>query len=125
MPRYDYRCPEGHRFERTASMAEGARQDCPACGRSSAKVPSRVAFLGGADAGLSMEQMPQTWRGTHGANPEYVGQLQRQWETRRKLEDKHEELQGDRRPILAHEGHYHDAPLRAGDVPGPAKEDPQ
>ena len=63
--------------------------------------------------------MPQTWRGTYEGNPEYVGQLRRQWETRQKLEDKYEELRGDRRPVLAHEGRYHGAPLRAGDpIPG-------
>ena len=63
--------------------------------------------------------MPQTWRGTYEGNPEYVGQLRRQWEARQKLEDKYEELRGDRRPVLAHEGRYHGAPLRAGDpVPG-------
>ena len=63
--------------------------------------------------------MPQTWRGTYEGSPEYVGQLRRQWETRQKLEDKYEELRGDRRPVLAHEGRYHGAPLRAGDpIPG-------
>jgi hypothetical protein len=66
-----------------------------------------------------MEQMPQTWRGTYEGNPEYVGQLRRQWERRQKLEDTYEELRGDRRPVLAHEGRYHGAPLRAGDpIPG-------
>jgi len=44
-----------------------------------------------------------------------VGQLRRQWETRRRLEGKYEELRSDRRPVLAHEGRYHGAPLRAGD----------
>jgi hypothetical protein len=66
-----------------------------------------------------MEQMPQTWRGTYEGQPEYVGQLRRQWEARQKLEDKYEELRGDRRPVLAHEGRYHGAPLRAGEqAPG-------
>ena len=32
-----------------------------------------------------------------------------------KLEDKYPELRGDQRPVLAHEGQYHDHPLRAGD----------
>jgi hypothetical protein len=63
--------------------------------------------------------MPQTWRGTYEGHPEYVRQLRRQWEARQKLEDKYEELRGDRRPVLAHEGRYHGAPLRAGE-PAPA-----
>ena len=57
-----------------------------------------------------MDQMPQTWRGTYEGNPEYVGQLRRQWDARRKLEDKHDELRGDQRPVLAHEGHVSRGP---------------
>ena len=76
---------------------------------------------GWADPGLAMDQMPQTWRGTYEGNPEYVGQLRRQWDARQKLEDKHEELRGDRRPLFAHEGRYHAAPMRAGDpLPAPS-----
>jgi len=121
MPLYDYRCPQGHRFEKLASIAAGDRQDCPACGQASGKVPSRISLGGQANPGLAREQMPQTWRGTYEGNPEYLGQLRRQWEARRKLEEKHEELRGDQRPVLAHEGHYHVAPLRAGDpLPAPA-----
>jgi len=117
MPLYDYRCPQGHRFEKPATIAAGAWQDCPVCGQASGKVPSRISLGGQASAGLAAEQMPQTWRGTYEGNPEYLGQLRRQWEARRKLEEKHEELRGDQRPVLAHEGHYHAAPLRAGDPP--------
>jgi putative FmdB family regulatory protein len=115
MPLYDYRCPQGHAFEQLAAITARAQQDCPVCGQASGKVPSRVSLGGRADPGLAMEQMPQTWRGTYEGNPEYVGQLRRQWDARQKLEDKHDELRGDRRPVLAHEGPYHGAPLRAGD----------
>ena len=119
MPLYDYRCPQGHSFEQMATIAGRQQQPCPACGQAAAKIPSRVSLGGQASPGLGMEQMPQTWRGTYEGHPEYVGQLRRQWETRRRLEDKYEELRSDRRPVLAHEGRYHDAPLRAGDpVPG-------
>ena len=115
MPLYDYRCPQGHFFEQLATIAARAQQDCPACGQPSQKVPSRVSLSGQADPGLSREQMPQTWRGTHEGNPEYLSQLRGQWDARRKLEDKYDELRGDRRPVHAHEGRYHAAPLRAGD----------
>ena len=119
MPLYDYRCPQGHSFEQMATIAGRQQQPCPACGQAAAKIPSRVSLGGQASPGLGMEQMPQTWRGTYEGHPEYVGQLRRQWETRRRLEDKYEELRSDRRPVLAHEGRYHGAPLRAGDpVPG-------
>jgi putative FmdB family regulatory protein len=115
MPIYDYRCPHGHTFERMAAIAVSAQQNCPACGELSGKIPSRVSLGGRADPGMAMEQMPQTWRGTHEGSPEYLGQLRRQWNERQKLEEKYEELRGDRRPVLAHEGRYRAAPLRAGD----------
>ena len=44
----------------------------------------------------------------------------RQWGAREKLEEKYPELRGDQRPVLAHEGKYHDKPLRAGDPPASA-----
>lgn len=120
MPMYDYRCPQGHFFEQMATIADRAQQNCPACRQVSDKIPSRVSLAGQADPGPAMEQMPQTWRGTYEGNPEYLGRLRRQWNTRSKLEDKHPELRGDRRPVLAHEGRYHARPLRAGDPPADA-----
>ena len=120
MPLYDYCCPQGHVFEQMATIAARAQQACPACGQVSDKIPSRVTLGGRADPGPSKEQMPQTWRGTYEGNPEYLGQLRRQWGAREKLEEKYPELRGDQRPVLAHEGKYHDKPLRAGDPPARA-----
>src|SRR3569833_2779924 len=118
MPLYDYRCERGHRFEAMAPLAASDRADCP-CGAGAAKVPSRVSLGGAADAGRPMDLMPQTWRGTYEGNREYLGELRREWGARQKLEEKYPELAGDRRPVLAHEGRFHGAPLRAGDpVPG-------
>jgi putative FmdB family regulatory protein len=116
MPLYDYRCADGHRFEAMAPIAGSDRHECPVCGAEGVKVPSRISIGGLADAGRPMELMPQTWRGTYDGNREYLGQLRREWGARQKLEEKYDELRGDRRPILAHEGRYHGTPLRAGDV---------
>jgi hypothetical protein len=41
--------------------------------------------------------------------------MRRTWEQRQKLEERHPEIAGDQRPILAHEGRYEKAPLRLGD----------
>jgi hypothetical protein len=41
--------------------------------------------------------------------------MRRTWEKRQKLEERHPEIAGDQRPILAHEGRYERAPLRLGD----------
>jgi putative FmdB family regulatory protein len=114
VPLYDYRCEAGHSFEAMAPFSASERASCP-CGADGVKVPSRISLGGAADPGRSMEQMPQTWRGTYEGNREYLGQLRREWGARQKLEEKHEELRGDRRPVLAHEGRFHGAPLRAGD----------
>ena len=117
VPLYDYRCDAGHRFEAMAPMAPIAASDrhvCP-CGADGVKVPSRISIGGRADPGRPMQAMPQTWRGTHEGNREYLGELRREWGARQKLEEKYEELRGDQRPVLAHEGRFHSAPLRAGD----------
>ncbi|MGH8859713.1 MAG: zinc ribbon domain-containing protein [Jatrophihabitantaceae bacterium] len=117
---YDYRCGVGHRYERIVPLCDDTVQACPVCGDASVKVPSRVALGGTAAVGRPMELMPQTWRGTHDGNRDYVTSLRGEWDRRQRMEDKHPELQGDRRPILAHEGRYEHSPLRAGDpVPGP------
>jgi putative FmdB family regulatory protein len=118
MPLYDYRCNRGHRFEAMAPIAAADVAACP-CGADAVKVPSRVSLGGVAHAGRPMELMPQTWRGTYEGDRDYLGHLRQEWTARQKLEDRYEELRGDRRPIVAHEGRYAGAPLRAGDpVPG-------
>jgi putative FmdB family regulatory protein len=114
MPIYVYRCDCGLRFERLTSF-DAAAPGCPSCGGETRKVPAGFSLGGQADAGLSMDRMPQTWRGVYNGNPEYTGQMRRQWESRQRLEAKYPEIAGDQRPILAHEGRYHGAPLRAGD----------
>ena len=114
MPIYDYRCECGLRFERLMGR-DAAAPACPECGDATRKVPSRPALHGRADAGLSREQMPQTWRGLHNGNREYIGEMRKQWGARQRLEEKHPELAGDTRPVVAHEGRYEHAPLRAGD----------
>lgn len=128
MPIYVYRCSTedtcGLRFEQLTSFYADAPA-CPGCGGGTRKVPAGFSLGGQADrngsAGLSMDRMPQTWRGTYNGNREYTGQLRRQWENRQRLEAKYPEIAGDQRPILAHEGRYHDTPLRAGDpMPGAA-----
>ncbi len=126
MPIYELRCPEGHRFEVIQSLNE-ALPGCPSCGGPTAKVPSRFG-VGGRAAGRlppPAERMPQTWRGTYNGDREYLTSLQRSTEARRRLEQRHPELAGDSRPIVAHEGRYEGNPLRAGDPgPGPAPHDP-
>lgn len=114
MPIYVYRCDCGLRFERLAGMDTPA-PECPRCGDDMHKMPAGLRLLGQASAALSRDHMPQTWRGLYHGDREYVTRMQRQWDRRQQLEAKYPELADDTRPILAHEGRYHNAPLRAGD----------
>jgi hypothetical protein len=119
MPTYLLSCTDEHRFEVRQPFA-AALPDC-ACGQPTRKLPTTFGVMGGAALPPPAARMPQTWKGTYGGNREYLGQLRRTAEERRGLEERHPELQGDRRPILAHEGRYEGAPLRAGDpVPPPS-----
>jgi putative FmdB family regulatory protein len=46
MPTYEYRCPEGHHFERFAKMSEAAAElPCPECGKLAARQLSGGAGL--------------------------------------------------------------------------------
>ena len=45
MPTYEYRCPEGHEFERFQKMADPPRAKCPVCGRNAVRQISGGAGL--------------------------------------------------------------------------------
>jgi hypothetical protein len=68
--------------------------------------------------------MPQTWKGTHRGDRDYVTHLRRVADARRDLESRNPELAGDHRPVLAHEGRFEGSPLRAGDPAPPGPERP-
>jgi Uncharacterized protein conserved in bacteria len=114
---YDLRCGAGHVFEVIQSFT-APLPDCPTCHAPTAKLPARFGIGGAAGGTLPppAQAMPQTWRGTYNADPGYLRELRRTADQRRALEERHPELAGDRRPILAHEGRYESAPLRAGDT---------
>lgn len=59
--------------------------------------------------------MPQTWRGTYGADREYVKVLRHEADRRVRLEERHPELRGESRRIVAHEGPYAQTPLYEGE----------
>lgn len=114
MIRYDLRCAEGHRFETALPSMFSDNPDCE-CGASTSRVPSRVNATGVASPGPSRDDMPNTWRGTGNGDPELIKSWHTKMVQREKLEEKYPELAGDRRPVLAHEGAFASAPVRAGD----------
>lgn len=116
MPIYELTCEGGHCFE-TLQASTAPLPACPACGGATRKVPSSFGVGGIAAVPPPPERMPQTWKGTYRGDRDYVSHLRRMADARRDLEARHPELEGDRRPVLAHEGRYEQAPLRAGDPP--------
>lgn len=111
---YDYRCDNGHRFEAWVDSMSAADPDCE-CGAASRRRPA-APRLRGASAGLARHEVPNSWRGTGGGDKETLRHFHTEMTKREKLEARYPELAGDRRPVLAHEGVFHDSPLRAGDA---------
>lgn len=118
MPIYDYLCECGNRFEALVPSYASPAPLC-ACGSRPRRLPSAARLGGVADAGPGREDAPKSWRGSGDGDPETVAYWHRRLTRREKLEEKYPELAGDRRPVLAHEGRFAAAPLRAGDpLPG-------
>lgn len=111
---YDFACAEGHRFE-AALRSMNAENPACTCGAATRRTPSRLNIGGRASAGPSRDDMPNSWRGIRGGDPETVRHWHRTMVNRERLEEKYPELAGDRRPVLAHEGAFAGAPLKAGD----------
>lgn len=114
MPIYDLRCSQGHTVEVIQSFS-APLPPCPACGGATSKVPSRFGIGGRAATPPAPELMPQTWKGTYAGDRDYVTSLRRTAEQRQAFEQRHPEVAGDRRPVVAHEGRFEGAPLRRGD----------
>jgi putative FmdB family regulatory protein len=118
VPIYELSCETGHRSE-TLQASTAPLPACPVCGAATRKLPSGFGVGGTASVPPPPERMPQTWKGTHRGDRDYVTHLRRVADARRDLESRNPELAGDHRPVLAHEGRFEGSPLRAGD-PAPA-----
>lgn len=114
---YDYGCRDGHLFEAGVASMTAPDPACPVCGGDTRRRPSRVHTTG-ASAGVAREQMPRSWRAVGNGDAQTIRHWHQVAAAREKLEEKHPELAGDRRPVLAHEGLFAKRPLRAGeDIP--------
>lgn len=92
---------------------------CPDCSGALSRQLSGVNIGGAASAGISRENMPKSWNAAGKGDKSTVDAWRKEAIKRDKLEERHPELAGDRRPVLAHEGIFADKPLRAGDpLPG-------
>lgn len=122
MPIYEYACDCGCRFDRLARIADADRPApaCPACGAGTRRVPSAAALLGQARVPPGRESAPRSWEQANHGDQDTIRHWRRNLEQRAKLEEKYPELAGDDRAVLAHEGRYAAAPLRADDPAPPA-----
>ncbi len=112
---YDLVCASGHRFEAHLKSMFDDNPVCT-CGASTSRAPSRLNIGGRADAGPNRDDMPNTWHATGKGDPATLRSWHKAMTKREKLEEKYPELAGDRRPVLAHEGAFAGAPLKAGDA---------
>ena len=123
MPIYELSCETGHRSE-TLQASTAPLPACPVCGAATRKLPSGFGVGGSASVPPPPERMPQTWKGTHRGDRDYVTHLRRVADARRDLEARNPEMAADHRPVLAHEGRFEGSPLRAGDPAPPGPEGP-
>ncbi|MEV0538456.1 FmdB family zinc ribbon protein [Nocardia salmonicida] len=114
MPIYDYACDCGNRFEALVPSSDSVVPDCM-CGARPRRLPPGVRLGGVTEIGPSRDDAPKSWRGTGNGDRDTIRHWHQQMTRREKLEQKYPELAGDRRPVLAHEGRFAGAPLRAGD----------
>ena len=123
---YDYVCARGHRFEALVADADGPGPVCELCGAQGRRRPSAAGLSAVADPGPSREEAPKSWLSTDRGDRETVRHWHEQMRRRESLEEKYPELAGDRRPVIAHEGRFTGAPLRAGDpLPGSPSDTPR
>lgn len=113
---YELRCTGGHRFEAALTSMTAANPACPVCARDTSRVPAAARAGRSADPGPAQHERPHSWRGIAGGHPDAVAHWRERITRRERLEEKYPELAGDRRPVLAHEGAFAGAPLRAGDA---------
>lgn len=112
---YDFLCKDRHRSSGALESMFDDNPECTQCGSPTGRVPASPRLVGRADPGPSREEMPHSWRGIHGGDPDAVAHWRNKITKREKLEEKYPEIAGDRRPVLAHEGMFASNPLRAGD----------
>lgn len=117
-----YRCTVCEaRFEHALPHMTAPPPACPRCDAAVRKVFNGVNIGGRASTGPSREEMPSSWRALGGGDKEVIAGWRERAIARDRLEERHPELAGDRRPVLAHEGIFAGTPLRAGDpFPGAA-----
>jgi putative FmdB family regulatory protein len=97
MPTYDYRCPDGHTFERRAKMSEAASElECPVCGKMATRQLSGGAGLVFKGSGFYLTDYGKNAH--RGGAPESAGSARKD---RENGESKSADTPGDSKPSEA------------------------
>ena len=104
----------GVRFEHLAAMTDTAAPGCPCAAGRPARCRPASGSAAGRTRGCRRTRCRRPGAGCYDGSPEYVDRMRRTWEQRQKLEERHPEIAGDQRPILAHEGRYEQGAAAAG-----------
>jgi putative FmdB family regulatory protein len=70
MPTYEYRCPQGHEFEKFLKMSSTARVKCPQCGRVASRQISGGAGLVFKGSGFYITDYGKDGKGPRKASEE-------------------------------------------------------
>jgi len=70
MPTYEYRCPEGHQFEKFQKITEKPRAKCPECGKAATRVISGGAGLVFRGSGFYITDYGKDGKGPRKADAE-------------------------------------------------------
>ncbi|WP_432826104.1 FmdB family zinc ribbon protein [Dactylosporangium sp. CA-092794] len=115
MPIYEFRCDCGAGLEALRPM-DAPLPDCPRCSNPMRRLIRGAGLLRGASPGRGPQDMPRTWSQTGRGDPRRVTALRRELDTRLALEHRHPELAPVESPVIAHEGRFHQRPLRVDDL---------
>jgi putative FmdB family regulatory protein len=70
MPTYEYRCPNGHRFEKLQKMSDKTRVKCPTCGKMAERMISGGAGLVFKGSGFYITDYGKDGKGPRKPAPE-------------------------------------------------------